>query len=249
MGGPVLFRHARRALAAVVVAVTLSALPSGVAVAAPAPVSPNELFVRAAYQDILGREGDSQGVEYWTGLLNTGKVTRKQVAKQMLRSPEATKPKVEQVYRDALGREADAAGLAYWVKALGAGLSSVRFVALQYGSDEAYRQAGGTDEAWVTWLCGVASIPCNTGSLLHERVMAMSKQFGRVGFAETVYRSPGLSPLPAKRVQAIYWEILKRPGDESGVAYYAEILRASSEEEVIALLASSTEYFLQAQTR
>jgi len=42
--------------------------------------TPNQLFVEQAYLDLLGRAADTNGLAFWSGLLDQGQVTRAQVA-------------------------------------------------------------------------------------------------------------------------------------------------------------------------
>jgi hypothetical protein len=178
-------------------------------------------------------------------MLTTKKVTRKQLAMQMLRSVEATTTRVERAYRDVFGREPDAGGLAYWVTMLKTGVSTEKFVALQYSSLEAYQRAGGTDQAWVTWVFSNAVGRTPTADELATFTKQV-KQQDRGSVSTAIYRY-----LDSARNQAevIYRLILKRPADAGGRDYYAKLILSTNEEEVMALLACSEEYFAQAQTR
>ncbi len=52
------------------------------------PFTSGDAFVAQQYEDFLGREADSAGLAYWTGLLNTRKVTAGEVILNFLDSPE-----------------------------------------------------------------------------------------------------------------------------------------------------------------
>jgi hypothetical protein len=64
-------------------------------------------LVSQAYKDILGREADSSGLNYWMG---TGESIEK--IRSDIQANE--NQQISQAYKDILGREADAEGLAYW---------------------------------------------------------------------------------------------------------------------------------------
>ncbi len=48
----------------------------------------NRQFVQLVYRNVLGRQGEASGVDYWTGLLNTGQLNRGQVMTGFSESPE-----------------------------------------------------------------------------------------------------------------------------------------------------------------
>ncbi len=52
------------------------------------PFASGEEFVARQYEDFLGRPADASGLAYWTGLLNTRKITPGQVVLSFLNSPE-----------------------------------------------------------------------------------------------------------------------------------------------------------------
>lgn len=86
--------------------------------------SRNEAVV--AYEELLGRTPDPQGLTFWTNYLRTGSVNSLRF--QHLASPEYYRNAggtndgyVRQLYRDLLGREIDSSGLRFYVGRLDAG--------------------------------------------------------------------------------------------------------------------------------
>ena len=98
--------------------------------------SSNAEFVDAVYGDLLWRESDSSGATYWTGQLDTGAKTRRQVATAIVRSNESASIRVKgssdqtaclsttlQLADDltagsyclVLDRMADSSGATYWI--------------------------------------------------------------------------------------------------------------------------------------
>lgn len=81
-------------------------------------------FVERMYVKALERDGETQGIEYWTNCLLLGQVTPEQVAKDYFHSPEyldknTTDEKyVEALYQTFMDREAEAEGKAYWIEKL-----------------------------------------------------------------------------------------------------------------------------------
>lgn len=84
-------------------------------------------FVTQAYSRYLGRGPDSQGLNFWVGLMQHG-LTDERLEAGFLGTPEyiadhggAGSGWVQGMYNDLLGRPADPQGLVYWVSQLSAG--------------------------------------------------------------------------------------------------------------------------------
>jgi hypothetical protein len=80
----------------------------------------NRDFVRMIYINVLGREPDADGLAYWGGLLDLGRLDRGQVLWQFSESGEfvySTRFGVTtaMAYAALLGRPADTDGMVYWV--------------------------------------------------------------------------------------------------------------------------------------
>ena len=115
---------------------------------------PDKDFVTLLYNALMGREPESEGLQYWTNSLNTGEFTRYEVLAGFVRSDEydgicrsyhitrgtvdaSAKAPVERFvtrfYKLALGRDPEQGGLYYWVFGLidqrysGAGIANEFF--------------------------------------------------------------------------------------------------------------------------
>ena len=93
--------------------------------------SSNASLAQFFYQNVLNRSGDSAGVNYWTGQLNSG-ATQAAVLTSFADSPEnvsntggyigdANGAEAYRLYRAAFDRAPDAAGQSYWVGQLQSG--------------------------------------------------------------------------------------------------------------------------------
>ena len=81
----------------------------------------NEDFVKLVYQNVLGREADAGGLNYWTGLLDGGTLNRGSVMTEFSESAENTNLtnnniRVISFYYGMLGRAPDLDGYNYWVQ-------------------------------------------------------------------------------------------------------------------------------------
>jgi hypothetical protein len=108
--------------------------------------------VRKLYEQVLHRDPDDGGLQYWVSKLQAGS-SLAVVAQGIIESDERLNPIITNYYQQFLLRSPDAQGLAYWRdnvwKAFG-GPEPV--IAGMIASPEFYQSAGGTDSGWVTAL-------------------------------------------------------------------------------------------------
>lgn len=91
-----------------------------------------DYVINQAYKTQLGREGDTEGVNYWKGELAKGNITLNQFNKMF--GEAAEEDLIESAYKDMFGREADQEGLDYWKKALSTTNKEDIYKALQAGA-------------------------------------------------------------------------------------------------------------------
>ena len=100
-------------------------------------------FVTALYQDILHRQPDQSGLNFWVGMLNAGVLDRYGVAASFYASVESRRDRVNRLYQRILGRGPDPGGWDYWAGQL-LNTGDVSLAVLLAGSDEYYaRTANG----------------------------------------------------------------------------------------------------------
>jgi len=81
-------------------------------------------FVKRMYETCLGRNADADGLNYWTGGLNSGSMTGTGIAYDFFASKEFTgkgfsnSAYVDKLYEAVMGRAADASGKQYWLGTL-----------------------------------------------------------------------------------------------------------------------------------
>lgn len=96
----------------------------------------NAGFVTALYRELLGREPESGGLQYWTARLNTGE-PRSTISNLIWFSPEKYDVRTNQAFQTFLGRQADPGGLTYWSG-----------VAKSYGPTAMRSMLMGTSDYW-----------------------------------------------------------------------------------------------------
>lgn len=85
------------------------------------PITPGiSRFAERLYTKILGREGEKEGIEYWSLMIANGTCTPQQAAASMYASAEYKNKQttnvqyVESLYRTFMGREPEVGGVSYW---------------------------------------------------------------------------------------------------------------------------------------
>ncbi len=96
----------------------------------------NIAALKNIYQTELGREADTEGLNYWASQLDQGSQTIDQVKKNIQDSEEGRNYFVKRTYKDILGRDADKEGYNYWLGELNAGKSRDSIIDNIYNSDE-----------------------------------------------------------------------------------------------------------------
>ena len=78
-------------------------------------LSANAAWVTTLYERLLNREPDQQGLQFWTGNLDSGAMTREQVVLGFEQSPEAYTNDVNGFFQQYLNRAPTATELANYV--------------------------------------------------------------------------------------------------------------------------------------
>ncbi|HUY91171.1 MAG TPA: DUF4214 domain-containing protein [Pirellulales bacterium] len=97
-------------------------------------------FLHALYQDLLGRDVDSEGLSYFTDLLAKGRTTA-DVAAMVFGSAEYHRVLVDSLYEKLLDRPADPDGLAYFADELAHGATEESIIVEPLSSDEYYAKS------------------------------------------------------------------------------------------------------------
>ena len=82
----------------------------------------DDAWVRGAYQSLLGRDADQEGLDYWKSNLASG-ASRDSVIANIKRAPEYRDKFIGEAYKNLLGRDVGLEGIDYWSKAMEGGAS------------------------------------------------------------------------------------------------------------------------------
>lgn len=210
--------------------------------------TPTQAFVKAAYQDFLGRQPSATELATQNAALYYGSLSKEAFLSTMANSDAWLNAIVTKMYNDTLGRAPDPPGLAGWVNVIRTKQLSVAEVASKfYVSDEYYLHAGGTPTSWVTSLytqiLGRAPEPAG---LQYWVDMTNKPGYGRhfVGFF--FYQS---TESRRTRVANLYQALLKRAPDPTGWPYWTEQVYTTGDITLAINLAESLEYWIRAGQR
>lgn len=101
-------------------------------------------FVRNLYQDLLGRTADATGEAGWTAALESGQLSRREVAEAFLDSAEYRSGQLQDWYRQYLGRDLDPLGRDGWLAACESGMTPQQVLAGILRSSEYQNLTGDT---------------------------------------------------------------------------------------------------------
>lgn len=204
-------------------------------------------FVRAMYQDFLGRTPSTADLISWGPRVQAEALTRSDMGLELARSPEWLTVVITGFYRDALSREPDPAGLAHWIAKARAGKPIADIAAEFYGSTEYFQTVGRSDTA--TWVRALYR------ALLHREgepagvahwVGLVDNGMSRSQASVSFYQSTETIRV---RITALYRTLLGRAPDPSGLRTWPPVVRADGDLALAAAIAGSPEYYARAAGR
>lgn len=189
--------------------------------------------VERLYTDLLGRDGDPDGVAYFEARAAASGYGS--VARSLLDSDERRMRVVQQAFDAYLHRDADEDGLAFFSGLLASGAPDQVVRALLLASEEYAAHDGGAVVGWYRDVLGREPGAEEAG--FWDGVVAES------GRGQAALAFLGTDEAREVLVAGAYDAVLHRAGDPDGVAYFAGVLGATrSLDAVVAALAASTEY-------
>jgi hypothetical protein len=208
-----------------------------------------EAFVKASYQDFLGRQPTASELSAKSNALASGTVSTDSYLKTLSTSDEWLTAIVTKMYADTLHRAPDPAGLAEWVRVLRSGQWSVAQVAsFFYASDEYFKDdAHSSTSEWVTLLYQKL-LNRNPDPLGLAQWVSQTNdpRYGRSWVAYNFYQS---TESRQKRVEALYQTLLNREPDPTGWPYWTNTVLSTGDLVLATQIAGSQEYWEKAHTR
>ena len=198
-------------------------------------VSPYQNYVNSLYKNVMGREADAAGQQYWTDQLNSGAQTTQNVLDQFAGSQEfqnlyGTNPNqtVSNLYQTALGRAPEQAGLDYWTQQAKGGYNSQNPLSSgqlldQFQTAQEYQTR---DRVLNDYIKYTGEAPGAEQYASAAQAIAGGKTLNDV--------SRGISSSPkanANLVETAYKDILGRPPEPEAVNYWTNQLNKGTLDE------------------
>jgi hypothetical protein len=204
------------------------------------PTTPNQRFVAAAYQDILGRQVDAVSLAAWSTLMDQG-MAPAQVAGALAHSAEYYADLVTAAFERYLGRAAVGLELNAWVGLMQGGFTNEWLDAALVGSPEYAQNHGGLGAGWITGL--YQDLLGRTPALAELNGWAQALAGGMSGM-QIAYGFAASPECEGQRVAADYQKFLGRTPSPAELAGWVNAFRLGlPNEAVIADLVGSGEYY------
>jgi len=201
--------------------------------------TPNQRFVEQLYRDLLNRSADQTALDVWTTFLVQGG-TRAQVAQNVLQSSEYRTNLVRSVYTTFLRRSASPTDVAAGVAFL-SGATDEQFKAVVLGSDEYFQtQGGSTVDGFLNALFNDVLARTIDPTSLAQLSAQIAGGATRQQIAQLVLTS---DEARADLVHAWFEQFLHRSPSTQDVQQFVALLAATTDENVIATIVGSDEYF------
>lgn len=213
---------------------------------AAANVVGNTSFVKALYQDMMGRGPDEAGLSGWVSALTVGGKDRRTVSRGFSYSNEYRNLLITQAYRQVLGREADSGGRATWLKALADG--SVRLDGLRprlMASEEFYLRGGSSDAAFVDNIYR-AALDRGAGSSEIDYWADVRRRSGPAAVISAVW---GSQEAAMRRVNQAYEYYLGRTAGGPEQKFWLPVVAGSGDEQLREEIMISQEYWARSGSR
>jgi adhesin/invasin len=198
-------------------------------------------FVKAAYQTMLHRNVDANGLAYWGNAIRNG-MSRAQFANTLSTSPEFRTGVVSHMYPTYLHRSSDSAGVSYWVGQIARGATFEQVELSFIGSPEYYQLHGGTSKGAVDAL--YKDVLGRTVDQAGETYWVQQIDSHQLTFSQLAASILYSEESRERTVQGFYENILGRAGSESDLQYWAgQLGKGARDETIINLFLGSDEYY------
>ena len=208
----------------------------------------NEAFVMQQYLDFLGRDGDAEGIAYWTGQLDTSQQTRADCVNNFVFSAEFQEQvaPVSRLYLAYFLRLPDTGGLTYWIDKKLNGMTINEISDAFAGVPEFSDRYGSLDDSGFVNLVYnnvLSRTPDSEGVSYWNGQMNDGMTRGEVmtGFSESPENQQ--TTLNQIRVIAFYYGMLRRAPDQEGFDYWvAKLNNGEQPNDLINGFINSPEY-------
>ncbi len=203
--------------------------------------TPTERWVNEVFHDLLGRQAEPGALTFWGGQAAAGG-NRQQIVAQIINSNEYRLDQTEALYQHYLHRAADPSAQTFGVAFLQSGKTVEQLADVLIGSPEYFQVRGGnTHDGFLDALfADTLNRPVDAGARTYfDGLLSSGTSTAKVGailLSSTEYLD--------EVVQGIYLQLIERPTDPSGLAFWVNQLQhGARDEQITSGVAASDEYF------
>ncbi len=210
----------------------------------PRDVPSSSSFVAHLYQDVLGRQADAAGFNFWVNSLDQGTYSTGQVSIAFASSTEYRTNVIGRFYVDILGRYPSTSEVNTYLSLFEAGLSQDNIRALFFGSQEFYNRVGQNPTAFVNQLYAqILSRPASVADVNYWVNELNASNGDRARVARNFLGSPEYKQ---DEVIGVYVGFLHRNPDTNGFNYWFGQQQNGMTFETLAVsFLASPEYYLR----
>lgn len=207
-----------------------------------APLEQLQGFVKQAYRDVLGREADAAGLNWWTGQLRSGALDRSGLMRRLVVSHEGATRAATDMYSEILGRASDPAGLAIWVARISGQAVGLKDARARFWASPERQARSGSVGQWVNDLYRTElGRPADPAGLAHWSQVARAQ-----GFLAAASGVLGSREWSEGQVTGLYRSMLGRSPDPAGLSHWVGQLMRSDLSNITIRIGASAEYFAHA---
>ena len=193
-------------------------------------ISNNATFVNQLYLDLLDRQADAGGLNFWTGQLNAGALSRTQVATAFFTSREFSVGGLYIVkpYASLLNRPPDPTGWVFWTSVLHLGVPQTAVLNSFLASQEFQSTYGNLSNSAFVNLIYQNALGRNPDQAGNDFWLGLlnSGQVTRAQLVDSFIQSPEYNNriLPQAYATLLYLGFLRRTPDAAGLVYWTGII-------------------------
>lgn len=209
-----------------------------------AAVATTTRFVTHLYEDILGREPDTAGLNHWVTALNNGTLTRGQVAIQFVTSTEYRVDTIRSYFQLQLGRAPAPSEVNSFLSRLVSGETQDSLRVTFFASDEFFNRYGRNPAEYVAQLYSqILGRTASQAEIVNGLNFLNNTGGDRAGLATAFLTS---TEYHQRQVAGEYSLLLHRNPDAGGFNYWVnQRAKGVTVEAMTASFLASNEYFLR----
>jgi hypothetical protein len=207
----------------------------------------NQRYVAQAYRDILQREADTAGLNFFANALDSGTLTRQHFVDMLVGSAEYRNMEVQNTFNQILGRAAEPAALSFYSNFLAGGGTLVQLRGILLSTDEFFQKnQSGPNQGNEGYVNAVFQHALGRPvDLITQAYFVFQLTTGRMSRATMANFVASSQEAAVFRVQSDFQTLLHRSTDAGAASFFGNLLFTGglSEETLVDIIVGSAEYY------